>query len=157
MKKEKIKSNDNEQDDELNLKPSMPKKIIDRFEDLASDWKKIIFDLALEGEADAGLYTALALTRRKHETLFKYSTEYAEWFDYCHDVSLNWWFTFAKKVCTRKDYNGATFNMVMQNRAGWGQQTKNSDKPPDETPTSEPSKTLDDFKPQSTISEITKN
>jgi hypothetical protein len=140
------KDTDSTPADDLDLKPQMPKKLIERFENLPSDWKQKLYDLALEGESDTGLYTSLALTRRKHETLLKVE-EYSEWFDYCHDVSLNWWFNFAKIVCRRKDYNGATFNLVMQNRAGWGQQPKTADKPPDETPSPEPTKNLEDFKP----------
>jgi hypothetical protein len=132
--------------DDLDLKPVMPKKLIERFENLPSDWKQRLYDLALEGEADEGLYTSLALTRRKHETLLKV-TEYEEWFSFCRDISLNWWFNFGKKVCLRKDYNGAVYNLNMQNRAGWGQQTKPADKPPDETPSPEPTKSLEDFKP----------
>jgi len=142
-----------EPEEELVLKPQMPKKLIQKFDELCSDWRQKMYDLALEGEADEGLYTSLALSRRRHETLLKVD-EYNDWFTYCHEVSINWWMNFGKKVCLRKDYNGAVYNLNMQNRAGWGQNNKIGEKQPEEIPQPEGAvKTIDDFKPETKIEE----
>ncbi len=142
--------NENENiNDDLELKRKMPQKIAQRFEDLPSDWKKIIYDLASDGASDTTMYTNIALTRRKHESLQNNILDYAEWFGYCSEVSLAWWEDFSKKMCLRKDYNSSTYALRMRNKAGW---SNNDPKPsaPLELPIQdeEPTKSLEDFKPK---------
>ena len=129
--------------------PKQPKRLSVEITDLPKDWKDTYFMLATEGASNASLYTSAGLTRKRHERLMRESLEYNDWFEYCHEVSTAWWNDFGKVMCRRKDFNSATYNMIMMNRCGWTNngQTKKEEEP--EKPTAEkPVKPVEDFKKQ---------
>jgi len=130
--------------------PKQPKKLSASISDLPKDWKDIYFKLATEGASDASLYTAAGLTRRRHESLTRTDEDYKEWFIYCHEVSTAYWEDFGRVMCRRKDYNSATYNMIMMNRCGWTNngQKKADDEEKPEAPAEKPV-SLDEFKTQS--------
>ena len=130
-------------------KPKQPKKLSVTIDDLPKNWKDIYFDLATEGASDASLYTAAGLTRKRHERLFAENLEYNDWFEYCHEVSVAWWNDFGRIMCRRKDFNSATYNMIMMNRCNWTNNGQRKGEEEPEKPTAEePVKPVEEFKKQ---------
>ena len=126
--------------------PKQPRRLAVDLTDLPKDWKDTYFTLGTEGASDASLYTAAGLTRSRHERLKTQNTEYAEWFQYCHEVSTAYWEDFSRIMCRRKDFNSATYNLVMMNRCGWNNTGRKEDAPPETSKADEPVQGLDEFK-----------
>ncbi len=106
------------------------------------DWKGALELKGKEGASDAGLYTAIRLTRRVHERLIESSDEYKEFFEYAQDLARSYWLdTMGKRIFNDRNLNSAIYAVQVRNRYGWRQ----SDDPKPAGAPVEPDKPVEDL------------
>lgn len=87
------------------------------------DWKEALELKGRDGYSKVGLYTAIRLTQRVHERLYKDEEEYRDWFDYASDLSKSYWIDImGRKIFRDRNLNSTIYAIQVRNRYGWRQQ-----------------------------------
>ncbi|PKL19559.1 MAG: hypothetical protein CVV49_00550 [Spirochaetae bacterium HGW-Spirochaetae-5] len=111
-------------------------------DDQELSWQETLEARGRDGASDAGLYTAIRLTRRVHERLYETVDEYRETFDFASDLAKSYWLdTMGKKIFNDRNLNSAIYAVQVRNRYGWRQ----SDDQKQAAPQGEPDTPVDDL------------
>lgn len=87
------------------------------------NWKEALELKGREGYSKVGLYTAIRLTQRIHERLYRDEEEYRDWFDYATDLSRSFWIDImGRKIFRDRNLNSTIYAIQVRNRYGWRQQ-----------------------------------